>query len=81
MNFYVMKYSYLAYNILFVHRMNQLSQRHKLISMRVQITVPQLMWLTIHLHQVPLQSLKKQYNQKQQTCTCMERPMIDHTKK
>lgn len=64
-----------------LHRMNQLNKQHKLTPMRVQITVQLVMWPIIHLHQVLLQLLKKQYNQKQEICICMEHPMIDLIKR
>lgn len=61
-------------------RTNRFNKQHKLISILVQIMVPLVTWLTIHLHQVRLQLLKKRYNQKRKICICMEHPTIDHIK-
>lgn len=62
------------------HRMNQLNQQRKLISIQALTTVPLVTYRTIHLHQVPHRWLKKPFNLKLVMFTCMEHLMIDHIK-
>lgn len=65
---------------IFIFRMNQPNQRHKLISILALIMVPLVMFQQIHSQQVPRQWLKKLFSPKHEMCTCMETLTIDHIK-